>query len=547
MQKEYSVWDKKSLKTVVGKSANFDELAKDCVAFANFKGGNLHIGIEDEADLPDAEQTISVDVAEKVVRRVNELTINVGLYQNIVTAENGGQYIDLQVLPSKSSVASTTSGKYFIRDNDKSRTLLPDELLRLVGDKPSYCWETATSLELKLEDADVDKINRFVGEIKRSNRVSPFVKAKTTKELLEHYLMIDEQGTLTNLGVLWIGKKHSRARLLYSPSVQFIKYDESGNKVQKKVWDDYERNPQELLESIWTEVPDWKESNEVSEGLWRIDIPAYDEKVVREVLANALVHRPYTTRGDIYINLHPDRMEVVNPGQLPYGVTASSILHKSVQRNEHLSKVFHDLHLMEKEGSGYDLIYEVLLSWGKELPVVYEGDDFVKVTINRRIIDKEAYHVYQYIDDHYKLPQKALIAFGIIFQKKKVKSLDLSKILQLSDNDRLRDYIGALLNEKIILSEGATKSTAYHINPTIINNSKANIPTSLKTIEPYRLKALIEEDLRYHPSSLMADIANRLPDIEFGELQKMVRKLAKEGAILHDGGKKYRKYFLPKS
>ena len=50
----------------------------------------------------------------------------------------------------------------------------------------------------------------------------------------------------------------------------------------------------------------------MSDGLWRKEIPAYDEKVVREVLCNAIAHRPYTTRGDVFINIHPDYMEVVN-------------------------------------------------------------------------------------------------------------------------------------------------------------------------------------------------------------------------------------------
>lgn len=48
---EGTLFDKKSLKTVVGKTADFNELAKDCVAFANAKGGHLHIGIEDDDEL----------------------------------------------------------------------------------------------------------------------------------------------------------------------------------------------------------------------------------------------------------------------------------------------------------------------------------------------------------------------------------------------------------------------------------------------------------------------------------------------------------------
>ncbi|MBO4589775.1 MAG: putative DNA binding domain-containing protein [Bacteroidaceae bacterium] len=544
MNSEKSTWDKKSIKTILGKGADFNELAKDCVAFANLKGGHLHIGIEDDNEFPSPEQKIDEFTAERVTKRLNELTINVGMNCQVCTAPNGGQYIDIEVFPSRSSVASTTSGKYFMRDNDESRPLLPDELLRLVGDKPSYCWETKTT-SVRWQEADESKLHIFEQSIKHSDRVSEFVKEKTTSELLEHYLLTDEKGYLTNLGVLWIGKTSQRARLLYSPVVQYIRYNDQGEKVYKKVWDDYTLNPQELLESIWQSVPEWKESNEVSEGLWRKEIPAYDEKVVREALANALVHRPYTTRGDIFINIHPDYMEIVNPGRLPYGVTASTILHKTVQRNEHMSKIFHDLHLMEKEGSGFDLMYEVLLTWGKRVPFVKEGDDSVSISISRTIVDKEAYRLYEYLSDNYRLSQKSYISFGIILQDKKIKSADLFRKLQLTDNDKLKSYTRQLLEHHIILSHGLKKGTYYLVNPQIISNSKANIKTTLKTIEPYRLRALIEEDLRYHPESKLNEIAQRLPDVDYKELQKTVRTMALEGLLKHDESRKYRHYWLP--
>ena len=111
------------------------------------------------------------------------------------------------------------------------------------------------------------------------------------------------------------------------------------------------------------------------DGLFRQHLPVYDDSVVREFLVNALVHRPYTQRGDIYINLHPDHLEVINPGRLPLGVTPQNILHQSVRRNNELARVFHDLGLMEREGSGYDLVYEVLLSQGRPLPQLVEEKD----------------------------------------------------------------------------------------------------------------------------------------------------------------------------
>ena len=51
--------DKKSLKFLKGRNTDWDELAKDCVSFANAQGGSVLIGIEDKDSLPPANQKIS--------------------------------------------------------------------------------------------------------------------------------------------------------------------------------------------------------------------------------------------------------------------------------------------------------------------------------------------------------------------------------------------------------------------------------------------------------------------------------------------------------
>ena len=541
---ENNKFDNKSLKKVTGRTADFEELSKDCVAFANSHGGYLAIGIEDGEDKPASGQVIPDGLPEKIIKRINELTINVALRPEVIEADNGGQYMKLHVLPSQVSIASTTKGVYYIRDHDSSRPLLPDELSRLISDKPAYNWETKVSLKIQWQKADISKLNKFVIDIRSSDRVSQFVKEKTDEELLSYYQMIDDDGSLTNLGVLWIGKQEQRARLLYSPIVQYIKYDTEEHKVDKKVWGDYSLNPQELLISLWESIPDWREYNEVSEGLWRKELPVYDEKVVRELLCNAIVHRPYTTRGDIFIKLYPDRMTITNPGLLPIGVTVNNILQKTEKRNIHLANVFYDLHLMEAEGSGYDLIYETLLTSGKSKPVVYEGDDYVEVTVYKKIVSKESSRICDFVSANYKISQKAYITLGIILQKKSITAGELSKELQLMDGSRLRPYVESLISNDIILHKGSGRGTKYEINPEFVSTTKMQFPTTLKTIEPYRLKALILEDLKYHSNSLLSEMASRLPDVEYMELEKMVRTMAKDGEITPLGGRKYRRYKL---
>jgi len=46
LSQEGQLFDKKSLRSVIGKTADWNELAKDCIAFANATGGRLLLGIE---------------------------------------------------------------------------------------------------------------------------------------------------------------------------------------------------------------------------------------------------------------------------------------------------------------------------------------------------------------------------------------------------------------------------------------------------------------------------------------------------------------------
>lgn len=88
-------FDRKSLKLVTGRSADWSTLASDCVAFANAAGGGILIGIEDDAVAPPADQRVDPDLPHKIQKRVGELTANVTVVAAIKVHENGGQYVEL--------------------------------------------------------------------------------------------------------------------------------------------------------------------------------------------------------------------------------------------------------------------------------------------------------------------------------------------------------------------------------------------------------------------------------------------------------------------
>lgn len=108
--KENSLYDKKSLKEITGKSADWNEVAKDCVAFSNAQGGIIDYGIEDDAEEPMSEQRVPEELVVTLQNKINGRTSNVNAYGEILTHPNGGQYLRLHIARG-SSAASTTSGK----------------------------------------------------------------------------------------------------------------------------------------------------------------------------------------------------------------------------------------------------------------------------------------------------------------------------------------------------------------------------------------------------------------------------------------------------
>ena len=72
------------------------------------------------------------------------------------------------------------------------------------------------------------------------------------------------------------------------------------------------------------------------------------------------------------------------------------------------------------------------------------------------------------------------------------------------------------------------------------------LSVALKTIESYKLEALIIEDLKYNGNSSMDEIKERLKEISGKDIQKSVYKLSLENKIMKEGGTKNRRYFIVK-
>jgi ATP-dependent DNA helicase RecG len=214
--KEDSSIDFKSLRQVVGRNSDVPNLAETCVCFANAQGGRIIVGIENKQSEPPIQQKVDIEEINKVISRLRSLTDGVGIANpEIHTHENGGQFFSFKILPSSRTIATTSGGKVLMRISDNCYPVSGEELTSLAAEKNAFQWEVVVAQKITLDKADQSQIDYFLYHIRRSDKVSDFIKEKADAEVLEFYQLISPEGYLTNLGVLWLGTPAQRARINY--------------------------------------------------------------------------------------------------------------------------------------------------------------------------------------------------------------------------------------------------------------------------------------------------------------------------------------------
>jgi len=104
---------------------------------------------------------------------------------------------------------------------------------------------------------------------------------------------------------------------------------------------------------------------------------------VREGIINAVVHSDYSQRGaPIRVSIFDDRLEIENPGILPFGMTVEDMKQGvSKLRNRVIGRVFHKLRLIEQWGSGIQRISRACVDAGLRLPLFEEIGTRFRLTL----------------------------------------------------------------------------------------------------------------------------------------------------------------------
>jgi ATP-dependent DNA helicase RecG len=117
------------------------------------------------------------------------------------------------------------------------------------------------------------------------------------------------------------------------------------------------------------------------EGMFRKDVPEYPTEVIRELLANAVVHRDYFDPNGIQVNIFSDRLEMINPGRLMAGMTLEALGHLSVQRNPLIYRLLQEIGIVEGMAVGIPMMRAALMDSGLPQPRFEQMGGFFKVTL----------------------------------------------------------------------------------------------------------------------------------------------------------------------
>lgn len=171
--------------------------------------------------------------------------------------------------------------------------------------------------------------------------------------------------------------------------------------------------------------------------------PEYPQEVVREAVMNAVVHADYAIRGaGTKVGIFDDRIEITNPGFLPFGLTLEAALSGVSQlRNRVIGRVFRELELIEQWGSGMGRMIAGCAEAGLAGPRFEEiGTNFRVILFNKRaaVSVRPAWH------------RKLL---GRLAKKDRVSTRDVTALWGISDR-AARARLRKLVNDGVLAEAG---------------------------------------------------------------------------------------------
>ncbi len=192
------------------------------------------------------------------------------------------------------------------------------------------------------------------------------IETRADEETLRNAELLCE-GEITNAALLLFGTRAALTRELPQAEVVFeYRSSEAAGPAQERA--EFREGFLLFHDRLWERVNQRNDRQSYQDGLFRAEIPTFDEAVIREALLNAVCHRDYRLAGSIFVRQFSRRLEVTSPGGFPAGVTPENVLDAQNPRNRRLAEALARCGLIERAGQGINLMFERSVRQSKPLP-----------------------------------------------------------------------------------------------------------------------------------------------------------------------------------
>ncbi|MFC2141104.1 ATP-binding protein [Acidobacteriota bacterium] len=352
-----------------------DSVAKEMVAFST-NGGVILLGVEDNGEISGLTGNKNIEEWAANIARNNVIPA-VSIKYDEVEIENKKIAV-LEVSKGKDKPYQTVKHQFLIRVGSTNRVTTQAELMRLFQQSGVFHFDSNGVEGTSLSDLNLTKIdqyfNRYEIDFSREQDADRF-------NLLENSDILNEEGCVTVAGLLIFGINPQR--YLYNASITFAHF--KGNEITGDLIDkqSIESTIDYQVDTALSVIKNNLLHPSSIIGTKRVDTGfIYNDKVFRELLVNACVHRNYAISGSsIRVFLFDDRIEFISPGKLPNTVTIEKLkAGVSYAVNPVIVKFMENLRYIDKLGRGIPMVCKEAEKNNKEVTFKELGEEF-KVTL----------------------------------------------------------------------------------------------------------------------------------------------------------------------
>jgi predicted HTH transcriptional regulator len=192
--------------------------------------------------------------------------------------------------------------------------------------------------------------------------------------------------------------------------------------------------------------------------IYREEFYEYPKVAIREAVINAICHRDYVVEGsEIKLAIFDDRIELTNPGGLPGRLSVDALgTGVSEIRNPVIARIFHQMGLIEKYGSGYQKIFKAMKELELPVPEFLDTGTFFKVIFRLKESLETLLEEVDLDEDEAKIVE--------FIQKQGTITLRETQELIGKSNKTASKKLKRLLDNKILKrnAESKTDPTAYY-------------------------------------------------------------------------------------